>query len=323
MLEPWKQKVRQRYDELKKLGKPFFPYIIFKDTLVIFLAFLVIFYLAAAVGANLEEVANPTDTTYNPRPEWYFLFLFQALKFFPGSLEAVAAIILPAMAILFLVILPFIDRGPKRHPLDRPFFTVLGVVALVGLVSLTIMGMEAPMLNPVIHRDPQVMAGYQLYGQLHCNYCHSIQGRGGNAAPDLGTVGARHDRDWLTRHFRDPNQVTPGSVMPQLNLLPEEIDQLVTYLETLGKSEPFTAAAPKLFSENCGACHVIDGNGGEAGPDLTAIRTYRDKAYLADYIQSPQQHNPETAMPGFKGVLTDRQVEDLSRYILSTQRHHH
>src|SRR4029077_5706544 len=88
-LSDWHQKYKERYARLKSAGKSFFPYAIFKDTLVAFLILGVVLALAHFWGAKLEDLADPTDTTYNPRPEWYFLFLFQALKFFPGKWEAV------------------------------------------------------------------------------------------------------------------------------------------------------------------------------------------------------------------------------------------
>lgn len=306
---------------MKKKGKAFFPYIIFKDTLAAFLLFLVILFLAVKFDAGLEEIADPTDTTYNPRPEWYFLFLFQTLKFFPGSMEAVIAIILPTVAILFLVLLPFIDRGPKRHPLDRPVFTTLGIAALAGFLIMTVIAWKSPLLNPVVEKDPEVMAGRVLYNDLRCFYCHSINGKGGIVAPDLSTVGARHDREWLAKHFDDPESVTPGSVMPKMNLLPEEINHLTAYLASLGGGEgPFTAEAPKLFEDQCSACHMLDGKGGDMGPDLSTVRTYRSKAYLIDVIADPQKINPEAVMPPFKGDLTEAQIEDLARYLSSTAR---
>lgn len=316
----WKEKVRRRYQELKEQGKSFFPFIIFKDVIAVSIVFLAVFILAMTVGVELEEVADPTDTAYNPRPEWYFLFLFQALKFFPGPLEAVAAIVLPGLGILLLVLLPFIDRGPKRHPLDRPVLTLLGISTLAGFAILTALGWASPLLNPPVAKDPKVVEGRRLYNDLRCYYCHSIQGRGGMAAPDLSTVGARRDREWLERHFRDPKEVSPGSIMPRLNLLPEEIDRLAAYMETLGGGGPFSPRAPALFEEHCLACHALDGRGGEAGPDLSASRTYRDKKYIYGYIEDPKPLNSSTAMPGFKGALTDEQIEDLTRYLMSSQR---
>ncbi|MBI4411123.1 MAG: cbb3-type cytochrome c oxidase subunit II, partial [Deltaproteobacteria bacterium] len=145
-------------------------------------------------------------------------------------------------------------------------------------------------------------------------------GRGGLFAPDLSTVGARRDARWLAEHFRDPQAVSPHSLMPRLNLLPDETDQLVAFMGTLGGSGPFTEEAPKLFAEHCGACHNLDGQGGDTGPELTTIRTYRDKGTVYTYIRDPASMNPGSIMPGFQSVLTDAQIEDLSRYLMSSQR---
>lgn len=316
----WKERVKKRYAELKELGKPFFPYIVFKDTVAVFALFMVLLVLAIKLGAGLEEIADPTDTTYNPRPEWYFLFLFQALKLFPGWMEALAAIILPSLVLLLLIVLPFLDRHPRRHPFDRPIATSLGVVAILIVVVLTIQGMRSPLLNPVVEKDPQVAAGQHLYTELRCAYCHSIQGRGGVLGPDLTTIGAKRDREWLIVHFQNPQNIVPGSKMPKLNLLPEEAEALAAYLGTLGGEGPFTPEAPKLFAEHCASCHMLDGQGGDMGPDLTAVRSYRDKAFIYTYITDPSGSNADAAMPGFKGTITDLEIEDLARYLSSAKR---
>ncbi|MBI2346896.1 MAG: c-type cytochrome [Deltaproteobacteria bacterium] len=316
----WKDRLRARYQELKQQGKPFFPFTVFKDSLAVLIVFCAIVYLAVTVGADLEEIADPTATTYNPRPEWYFLFLFQALKFFPGKLEPFAAVVVPTFVIIFLLLLPFIDRGPKRHPIDRPILTALGIIAVGGFGALTYLGYKSPLLNPTIHQHPVVAEGKRLYQELRCSYCHSVQGRGGVAGPDLTTVGAKRDREWLIRHFLNPQQATPGSIMPRMHLLPEEAEALTAYMQTLGGEGPFTPEAPTLFAQQCTSCHAIDGKGGDIGPDLSAVRTYRDKGYVYSYIEDPNAMNPSAMMPGFKETLTAAQIEDLARYLLSTQR---
>ena len=80
--------------------KKFFPEQAFRDTVAIFIAFAILFVMAVAVRVPLEQLADPTDTTYIPRPEWYFLFLFQTLKLFNGPLEVVGSVVLPTLAIL-------------------------------------------------------------------------------------------------------------------------------------------------------------------------------------------------------------------------------
>lgn len=319
-MQNWHEHYKRRYARLKEAGKPFFPYAVFKDSLVSFLILCVLAFLAWRFGAVLEELADPTDTTYNPRPEWYFLFIFQALKFFPGHLEAVAAILLPGAAVALLLLIPFLDKGPKRHPLDRPFWTLFGILSLSGFAILTWQGYHSPLTNPIVEKDPLVLEGQRLYRSLNCAYCHKIAGKGGNVGPELDKVAGDETEDWLERHFKDPQAVSPGSAMPKLNLLDEEIKVLVAFMKSLGSGGPYTEEAPKLFAENCSACHRIGKEGGDLGPDLSLIGSARDKAYIKKYILDPSKLNSSSTMPGYKGQLTDVQIEDLSRYLASLGR---
>ncbi|MFI5360678.1 MAG: c-type cytochrome [Elusimicrobiota bacterium] len=318
-MSDWHEAYRARYAKLKASGQSFFPYTVFKDTLVAALIFAALAILAWKVGAGLEGLADPTDTTYNPRPEWYFLFLFQALKAFPGSLEPVAAVLLPGAAVTFLFLLPLIDRGPKRHPFDRPLLTGIGIVGLMGVTALTVAGIRSPLVNPIEEKDPHVLAGRRIYQDMNCAYCHRIKGKGGVVGPELDKVVGDESVEWLEKHFRDPKSVTPGSAMPQLHLLDDEIVSLTAYMKSLG-GEPFTKDAPKLFADNCAVCHKIGKEGGEVGPDLSLIGSARDKTFIKRYIGDPTASNPATVMPAFKGQLTDVQIEDLGRYLSSLGR---
>src|SRR4030043_2395614 len=115
MNEQEKQEYLEKYHEEKETGVPFFPHIVFKDVIVSVIIFILLIGLAYFIGAPLEERANPADTSYTPRPEWYFLFLFQLLKYFPGKFEVVGVVVIPAIAILVLFFLPILDRSIKRH----------------------------------------------------------------------------------------------------------------------------------------------------------------------------------------------------------------
>ncbi len=121
MNEQEKKESLERYQEAKKKGVPFFPDIIFSDAMVSFGIFLLLIALAYFIGAPLEARANPADTTYTPRPEWYFLFLFQLLKYFPGKLEVVGVIIIPTLVILVL----FSAAIPGSKPRVGIFWTGL------------------------------------------------------------------------------------------------------------------------------------------------------------------------------------------------------
>src|ERR1700687_59076 len=164
----WHEEYRRRYAELKSKGKAFFPFAVVKDTFVAFLILAALCILAHFVGAKLEDLADPNDTTYNPRPEWYFLFLFQILKYFPGRLESVAVVAIPGLALLILVLVPFLDRGPERHALDRPLWTGFGLAALAGIAFLTWGGLRSPLTNPIVETNPMTAQGRRLYTQLNC-----------------------------------------------------------------------------------------------------------------------------------------------------------
>ncbi|HEY6072441.1 MAG TPA: hypothetical protein VIV15_03385, partial [Anaerolineales bacterium] len=103
MNEEEKKAYLERYKKDKEKGVPFFPDIIFKDVVVSLLIFLILVALAYFVGAPTEARADPNDTTYTPRPEWYFLFLFQLLKYFPGKLEVLGVMVIPGLFILMLL----------------------------------------------------------------------------------------------------------------------------------------------------------------------------------------------------------------------------
>src|SRR4030067_3098439 len=115
MNEQEKQAYQEAYQRAKQKGVLFFPNALFKDAIVSLIVFLALVALAALLGAPLEAHADPSDTSYTPRPEWYFMFLFQLLKYFPGQLEVVGVFVLPSLAILLLVALPFLDPGSRRH----------------------------------------------------------------------------------------------------------------------------------------------------------------------------------------------------------------
>ncbi|MFQ5854397.1 MAG: c-type cytochrome [Anaerolineae bacterium] len=307
----------QQYSKLKKAGKPFYPFIVYKDAIAALVVFVVILALTIIEGAELEARADPASASYNPRPEWYFLFLFQFLKFFPGSMEAVAAVIIPTLFLLLLFVLPFLDSHPlRRHPLDRPITTTAGIAVLAGIVVLTITGTMSPLVNPPLAEKPLVAEGQHLVHELQCTFCHSINGRGGIVGPDLALAPHAQDEEWLRQHFENPQEQVPGSVMPELNLLPSEVDAIIAYIQDMTSATQYSAAAPKLFQDQCMSCHKIAGLGSDKGPDLSTIGTVRDKNWLFQAIVSPQGAGlDEEKMPSFQEDLTEAQLEDLARYL--------
>lgn len=230
MNEKEKQEYLEKYQEAKKKGLPFYPDILFKDAVVSLLVFLALIALAYFIGAPLEERADPADTTYNPRPEWYFLFLFQLLKYFPGSLEVLGVVVIPTLVILLLLLLPFLDRSPRRHFLGRPVVIGLTVFAVVGIVFLSIQSyLETPPPVEAAEGDPTAA----LYAE-NCAGCH---GPMISVAPDTNL----HAVIGQGRHEDMP----PWSA----DLTSDQIDSLAGFILSPGGST--------LFTENCGDCHEV------------------------------------------------------------------
>ena len=99
----------------------FFPWHVVKDTVMMALVFASLFAVAMLVPAPLDEIANPADADYIPRPEWYFLSLFQTVEVLPGPLEPIGTMVIPGLVVGFLFLLPFVDSGAMAgtHSADR------------------------------------------------------------------------------------------------------------------------------------------------------------------------------------------------------------
>lgn len=183
MNEEDKKAYYAKYQKAKGKGVKFWPDIIYKDTIVSFGLFLLLVGLAIFVGVPNEPKADPNDSAYIPRPEWYFLFLFEMLKYFPGQLEWVGTAIIPAIAVLALVLLPFIDRNPKRFWRTRRFAIAAMSVIVAGIVGLTVI---AAVTTPPQSENgtiagtvtEQIIVGEELYG-VYCVECHGAEGEGG------------------------------------------------------------------------------------------------------------------------------------------------
>ena len=183
MNEEQKQAYYSKYQQAKSKGVKFWPDIIYKDLIVSFALFLLLVGLAIFVGVPNEPKADPSDTAYIPRPEWYFLFLFEMLKYFPGQLEWVGTAIIPAVAVLALILLPFFDRNPNRFWRRRRFAITAMSVVVLGIVGLTILA--AATTPPQVESGTvagtiteQIIVGEELYG-VYCVECHGAEGEGG------------------------------------------------------------------------------------------------------------------------------------------------
>ena len=307
------------YHHEKEAGESFYPFYLAKDAVAVLLALSVVALLVFMYPTEIGEIADPASTSYNPRPDWYFLFLFQALKYFPGSMEAVAAVMVPGLALAVLLAVPFFDRRMRQHPLDRPIATGFAFSALAGVIALTVVGAQSPLLNPYVPDRPTVEEGHRLFHTLNCAYCHSVNGRGSKIGPDLMLDTLKHDKTWIIAHLERPGEVVrPGARTAMTGLLPDESADLFDYINELQGGGPYSEKASRLFYRNCGKCHVVAGHGGAKGPDLSGIGLVRSVSFIHRYMEDPKALYSLTKMPAFlqpEGKLTHVEIEDIARFL--------
>ena len=220
----------EKYAQAKKKGFPFYPDIIFKDAIVALILFLLLVALAYFVGAPLESRADPADTTYTPKPEWYFIFLFQLLKYFPGSLEVLGVVVLPTLVILLLFVLPLLDRSPKRNYAGRPIVIGVTTVMVIGIVFLTIQSVrEAP--------PPAEAAEGDQVAALYTNNCATCHGSSITLPADANL------------HMIIAEGKHEGMPAWSADLTSDQIDALAGFIASPGGNQ--------LFTDNCSECHAI------------------------------------------------------------------
>ncbi|MDX6683641.1 MAG: menaquinol-cytochrome c reductase cytochrome b/c subunit, partial [Solirubrobacteraceae bacterium] len=232
-----KEAYLREYSVLKSQGKPFFPYAIAKDSWMAVVVMASIITLSIVLGAELGPKVDPTTTTYVPRPEWYFYFLFEVLRVIkPPALVPLAAIGVPTLCMILLFLLPFYDRSPERRPERRPIAMAAAIFTIAAMAFLTYEGAIAGSPNQIdMATPPSVMAngpdavrafeaGKQVVAQSGCLACHKI-GENGNTGPgpDLSQIGGRLPRQAIARTL-----VNPTAPMPPFTKLPvDKRDNLV------------------------------------------------------------------------------------------------
>jgi quinol-cytochrome oxidoreductase complex cytochrome b subunit len=151
MDEETKKQIHERYERELDKGERFWPDTIFKDLIMSLAVFTLLILLATFVGIPAEPKADPSDTSYIPRPEWYFLFLFKFLALYGqlpliGKIEWLATVLIPGAAVAVLTLLPFIEKSPHRHYSKRILPISIMSIMVVGIVLLTLMS-EVPTVS--------------------------------------------------------------------------------------------------------------------------------------------------------------------------------
>jgi menaquinol-cytochrome c reductase cytochrome b/c subunit len=248
-LEERRAGFRQYKKDVKERGKPFYPYAMFHDTVMSLLVVCLIVALAVVwkftahegttdadsgwLGKLYDEKADPGTTNFVPRPDWYFYFLFYLLRIFkwPDSV-ILGTVIVPTIAMVLLLALPFLDVSLERRPLRRPVAMVAAVLTIISMGTLTYkgatakesLGTEIDLLVPNwaqregFSGNAQAVAGAHIFAKVGCTQCHTYLGAGtSNAgAPDLSSIGQTSNRgvEGFATYVSDPSAFG-NNVMPK------------------------------------------------------------------------------------------------------------
>jgi len=213
----------------------------------------------------LGPKANPADTSFLPRPEWYYLPIFQWLKYWNGASAIVGIVVIPGIIAAFLVALPFMDRTKERRPWKRPVASFSFAIVICSLLflgwqsgfedshdpgvskqlaqqdSLTESFMNAPftpveigtMPAPAQTMSPDVAAGRQLFLDNSCDQCHGESAEGTDKAPKLIGVSTKFPADTLISRLLHPTQKARDADMDPVDLPADQFKQLVSFLQSL------------------------------------------------------------------------------------------
>jgi ubiquinol-cytochrome c reductase cytochrome b subunit len=210
--------------------------------------------------------AGPVDlmaSTYTPKPEWCFLFLYQSLKVFHAKLEPVGTVGIPLFVALLLLFLPFMDRSRERSPFRRPGAMIGYLVFVSWVIVLSIVGYyskpgaataavttrpSSAAGDPPAPMPASAQRGAQLFHSLGCIGCHSIHGQGGTIGPDLSSgVLKGKSRDWLITQIRDPKKHDPNTIMPAFSsATAQQVSDVADYLLTLEPGKTSGGPAPSV-----------------------------------------------------------------------------
>jgi ubiquinol-cytochrome c reductase cytochrome b subunit len=316
--------------------KKFYPQQVLKDTISIFIAFSILFLMAVMVRVPLEQLADPTDTSYIPRPEWYFLFLFQTLKLFKGPLEVLGSTVLPGLAVLILILVPFIDRGAMIKVTRRTFAAAVVVLAMIGWGGLT---MAAVVTTPKeqseiaidyseptdwMQLSPVEMAGVGYYRAENCASCHSLTGNSAGVGPDLTRTASRRTAAWMIQHFKSPAGVRPGSSMPPIQLSDSQLNTLAAFLLKLSPDnataiddapDAAVQGAVVYQAQGCSDCHKVNGAGMDVGPSLNGLARRRTRSWVEEHFADPPKLSPGSIMPAYK--FSARDLNNLVAYLFA------
>jgi ubiquinol-cytochrome c reductase cytochrome b subunit/menaquinol-cytochrome c reductase cytochrome b/c subunit len=241
MNQAQKEAYLRDYSILKNEGKPFFPYAVAKDGAMACIVMAVIIFLSLMFGAELGPKADPTTTTYVPRPDWYFFFLFEVLRVMRNvpKFTPMATIGVPTICMILLFLLPFYDRSPERRIERRPIAFAAGVTTIAAMLYLTFSGANTGSPNSVDMAPPSSLtpaqvavfkSGANVVGESGCLACHVIGDNGNNGpGPVLTHIAATVPKAQIASTLRNPTPPMPSFK----DLPPQKFNDLVQFLSEL------------------------------------------------------------------------------------------
>jgi menaquinol-cytochrome c reductase cytochrome b/c subunit len=280
--EQWRKQFTKYKSDVKKRGKPFFPYAMFHDTVMSLVVVSVIIGLAAVwyytsgedpktcgsgdsclLGPRYSEPADPGTTNFVPRPDWYFYFLFYLLRIFKWPESVIlGTVLIPTLLIVLLIALPFIDIGRERRPLRRPVAMTAAILVIISMGALTYKGATAkePLAAENLVLVPKwaqkqgfagnqtAVDGAKIFAQVGCMNCHTYLGAGTSnlGAPDLSSIGKTSNRGvaGFADYVSDPSKFG-NNVMPQFrDLGADNLRKLGTFLQSSGTCSPKSSNCP-------------------------------------------------------------------------------
>ena len=265
-LEERRAEFQQYKRDVKERGKPFYPYAMFHDTVMsllvvsLIVVISIIWKFTSDEGPNphaasssgwfgrlYDDKADPGTTSFTPRPDWYFYFLFYLLRIFkwPDSV-ILGTVIVPTVALMLLLALPFLDVRRERRPLRRPVAMVAAVLTIISMGTLSYKGATAKepgagAINLVptwaakegFAKDPAAMQGARLFATAGCTNCHTYNGFGGSIGPDMTAIGKKSNRGvaGFAQYVADPAKFGNKLMPPFKDLGQDNLNKLGAFLE--------------------------------------------------------------------------------------------
>jgi len=225
---------------LKEHGVPYWPEGAFRDLAVAVVVIAEVVLLAWLLGP--PELGSPPDPTIvgaDPRPDWYFLWIFSVVALLPKGFESFVIVGGPLLIGIILVLIPFISNRGERSPRRRPWAVGSVAVLVVAIGVLILLGQRAswspdfaaqPLRQVLVDStNPQLQQGALLFYNQGCQYCHAIQGEGGQSGSDLSNAGSRLTADQLSDAILKGRRNMPGYTG---KITPEELDNLIAFLQS-------------------------------------------------------------------------------------------